>query len=109
LVEQKMLDEEGRIQPTFDPRRKDFKLELPDERRDLIPTVIDLLSSFHIERHIRRDRDEGVNLLKKVVTLSAEFQALWERIRPRTTYRVEFETEVLLGVPFAVAVTADDV
>ncbi len=29
LVAQNMLDAEGRIQPAFDPKRKDFKLELP--------------------------------------------------------------------------------
>src|SRR5262249_51499541 len=52
--------------------------------------------SYQIERHIRKERDEGVNRLKKGVTLSPEFQALWERIKPKTTYRVEFETEVLV-------------
>ncbi len=46
--------------------------------------------------HIRQDKDEGVNRLKKEVTLSPEFIALWDRIKPRTTYRVEFETDVLV-------------
>jgi type III restriction enzyme len=96
LVEQKMLDAEGRIQPAFDPRRKDFKLNLPDAHRDLMPAVVDLLAAYQIERHIRKDKDEGVNRLKKVVTLSPEFLALWDRIKPRTTYRVEFETEALV-------------
>ena len=96
LVEQKMLDSDGRIQPVFDPKRKDFKLELPEAARDLVPAVADLLARYQIERHIRRDRDEGANRLKKDVTLSPEFQALWERIKPRTTYRVEFETEALV-------------
>ncbi|MDN5361087.1 MAG: type restriction enzyme [Moorella sp. (in: firmicutes)] len=96
LVAQKMLDMEGRIQPSFDPRRKDFKLELPEAQRDLTPAVIDLLSRYQIQRHIRRERDDGPNRLKKEVTLSTEFQALWERIKPRTTYRVEFDTETLV-------------
>jgi type III restriction enzyme len=96
LIEQRMLDAEGRIQPAFDPRRKDFRLSLPEATRDLGPAVVDLLSRYQIERHIRRDRDEGMNRLKKEVTLSPEFQALWERIKPRTTYRVEFETETLI-------------
>ncbi|MFZ5823601.1 MAG: DEAD/DEAH box helicase family protein [Bacillota bacterium] len=96
LVAQGMLDMEGRIQPAFDPRRKDFKLELPEAQRDLTPAVIDLLSSYQIQRHIRRERDDGPNRLKKGVTLSPEFQALWERIKPKTTYRVEFETETLV-------------
>lgn len=96
LVEQKMLDAEGRIQPAFDPKRKDFRLELPEAHRELAPAVIDLLSAYQIERHIRKDRDEGVNRLKKEVTLSPEFTALWERIKPKTTYRVEFETDTLV-------------
>jgi type III restriction enzyme len=96
LVQQKMLDADGRIQPTFDPKRKDFKLELPEAHRDLAPAVVDLLAAYQIERHIRRDRDEGTNRLKKEVTLSPEFQALWDRIKPKTTYRVEFETHTLV-------------
>lgn len=96
LVEQKMLDSEGRIQPAFDPKRKDFKIELPEEHRDLAPAVVDLLAAYQIERHIRKDRDEGSNRLRKEVQLSPEFQALWERIKPKTTYRVEFQTEVLV-------------
>jgi type III restriction enzyme len=96
LVEQKMLDSDGRIQPEFDPKRKDFKIELPEEHRDLTPAVVDLLAAYQIERHIRKDRDEGSNRLRKEVQLSPEFQALWERIKPKTTYRVEFDTEVLV-------------
>ena len=96
LVEQKMLDAEGRIQPAFDPKRPDFKLELPEAQRELAPAVVDLLSAYQIERHIRRERDERPNRLKKEVTLSPEFQALWDRIKPKTTYRVEFETDKLV-------------
>ncbi len=96
LVTQKMLDADGRIQPAFDPKRKDFKLELPEAQRDLAWTVIDLLSAYQIERHIRRERDDGPNRLKKEVVLSPEFEALWNHIKLKTTYRVEFETEKLI-------------
>ena len=96
LVEQKMLDGDGRIQPAFDPKRPDFKLDLPESQKDMAPVVVDLISSYQIERHIRRDRDERVNRLKKEVVLTPEFQALWNQIKPKTTFRVEFETEVLM-------------
>jgi len=96
LVEQRILDTEGRIQPTFDPKRKDFKLDLPEALTELAPAIIDVLASYQIERHIRKDKDEGVNRLKKSVALSPEFTALWDRIKPKTTYRVEFGTEVLI-------------
>lgn len=96
LVQQEMIDGEGRILPGFDPTRDAFRLELPDAYRDVEPAVIDLLSSYRLERHIRRDRQDGVNKLKKEVMLSPDFKDLWERIKPRTTYRVEFETDTLV-------------
>ena len=96
LVSQKMLDPEGRIQPAFDPKRAGFVLVLPDAYRDLTPTVTDLLASYQIERHIRKEMDEGPNRLRKDIQLSAEFTALWNHINPRTTYRVEFQTNELV-------------
>jgi len=96
LVEQELLDDEGRIQAAFDPRRAGFALALPPVHEELVPAVIDLLSTYQIERHIRRDRDERSNHLRREVTLTPEFKALWDRIKPKTTYRVEFDTEVLV-------------
>ena len=96
LVSQKMLDAEGRIQPAFDPQRTDFKLELPEAHRDLTSAVIDLLAAYRIEHHISRARDVNPNCLRKEIQLSPEFTALWDHIKPRTTYRVEFGTDKLV-------------
>ena len=96
LVNQKMLDAEGRIQPAFDPQRKDFKLELPEPHVDLTSAVIDLLGAYQIERHILKEKDEGPNRLRKEIQLSPEFKALWDKVKPKTTYRVEFETDKLV-------------
>ena len=43
-----------------------------------------------------RTRTRASTGCKKEVTLSPEFQALWDRIKPKTTYRVEFETDELV-------------
>ena len=96
LINLKMLDAGGRIQPAFEPGRKDFRLELPPDYRDLAPAIIDLLSAYQIERHIRKDKDEGPNRLRKDVRLSPEFKELWDRVKPKTTYRVEFDTSQLV-------------
>ena len=96
LVEQDMLDAEGRIRPAFDPKKPGFKIDLPEGQTDLTPAVIDLLASYQMERHIRKDKDEGPNRLRKEIQLSPEFKELWDRIKPRTAYRVEFETDVLV-------------
>ena len=97
LVAQKILEPDGRIGAAFDPRKKDFKLVLPVEYADLAPDVTDLLAEHQIERHIRKDTDEKPNRLKKQVTLSPDFEALWNRIKPKTNYRVEFDTDTLVS------------
>ena len=96
LVEQKMLDAEGRLLPAFNPQKSNFKIELPKPLAEFAPAVVDLLASYQIERHIRKEKDEGPNRLKKEVALSPEFLALWDRIKPKTQYRVEFETDELV-------------
>ena len=96
LVAEQMIDKDGKLLPAFDPKREGFELKLPEEQQDLSAAVVDLLSSYQIERHVRRDREEKANHLRKEVQLSPEFQALWDRIKPRTTYRVEFDTNDLV-------------
>jgi type III restriction enzyme len=96
LVQQGMLDATGRLLPAFDPRKPGFALTLPPEFADLSTEVIDLVASYRIERHIKRERSEITARLKKEVQLSPEFQALWDRIKPKTTYRVEFSTDTLV-------------
>lgn len=92
LEAQKMLEPDGRIGRAFDPTAKDFALELPPDLRDLAPSVVDLLASHRLERYVRRERDEVTAQLKKQVELGQDFKELWDRIKPRTTYRVEFDT-----------------
>ena len=101
LVASGMLDEVGRLQPAFDPRREGFDLGLPKDFLHLGTAVTDLLGMYQIERHIQRDRQPRRNLLRKEVVLKPPFRELWDRIKSRTTYRVEFDTEELIAVAAA--------
>lgn len=97
LVEQKILQTDGRITAAFDPKKAGFALTMPTGLEDLATAVIDVLSGHQIQRHIRRDKDEGLNKSnKQIIDHSPEFKILWEKIKPRTTYRVEFQTEELV-------------
>lgn len=96
LVVGKMLDSDGRIQPAFAPRAPNFSLNLPASLSEFSSAVVDLLSSYQIERHVRPEKLERTNTLKKEVVLRPEFKDLWARIKPRTTYRVVFDTEKLI-------------
>jgi type III restriction enzyme len=91
-----MLAADGKIQPKFDPKKDGFTLNLPEPHKALESQIVDVLSNYQIERHIRDNRKEGLNKLKKAVELSSEFEALWERIKPRTTYQVVFTTDDLV-------------
>lgn len=95
LVGGGFIGEDGKIQEAFDPQKPDLTLGLPEAQQDVERSLIDLLSSYQIERHVRRARDEGPNRFRKEVELTPEFRELWAKIRPRTTYRVEFETDEL--------------
>lgn len=96
LVIQGLLDGAGRLLPKFDPKKPEFTIAVPEGVGVSPASVVDLLSSYRIERHIRREKSEHHNRLKKEVQLSPEFQGLWERIKPKTTYRVEFTTDELV-------------
>lgn len=96
LVAKGMLDPQSRIQAAFDPKKPGFTLDLPTAYQDMAPAVVDLLTEYQIERHIRRDTQEGTNRLKKEILLDSNFKELWDRIKPRTTYRVEFQTDKLV-------------
>ena len=107
LIAKGMLDSAGRIQPAFDPKKKGFSLGLSAEHTEMEPVIVDTLSAYRIERHIQRERDEGKSTLRKEVLITPEFQALWERIKPRTTYRVEFDSNDLIA-PCAQAICRMD-
>lgn len=97
LIEQKMLDSDSKIGPAFDPKKPGFSIAMPAGLEDLKAAVIDVLAGHQIERHVRRDKDERVNKLRKEVLATPEFQELWKRIKPRTTFRVEFATDDLVS------------
>jgi type III restriction enzyme len=96
LVANGILDEGGRIQSLFDPTAPGFELKMPEGSEDLSAAVTDVLSSYQIARHVKRARDERKNHLKKAVALDPDFAQLWEKIKPKTTFRVEFSTEELI-------------
>jgi type III restriction enzyme len=95
LVASGILDDAGRIQALFDPTAPGFELAMPEGYEDLGPAVTDVLASYQLEHQVKRARDERKNHLKKSVVLDLEFQGIWDRIKARTTFRVEFSSDEL--------------
>ena len=99
LVEQGILDQEGKILAAFDPKRQGFRLVVPSalESEGITSAdVVDLLSKYRMERHVQKDKDERPNPFNKQVLLNPDFKILWDQIKPRTRYRIGFSTDELV-------------
>lgn len=96
LVENGFLTGEGNILPKFDPKVPGFTLGLPPEQSALSAEIVDTLQSYQMDRHVKREEDGKKLHFKKAVALDPEFQALWNRIKPKTIYSVEYATDDLV-------------
>lgn len=96
LVAKGYLNASGDILEKFDPKNPHFKLEVSDEFAALAPEIIDEVNRKLFKNRIVNAREERTLKFRKEVQLSPEFQALWEKIKHRTRYRVTFETADLI-------------
>jgi type III restriction enzyme len=95
------IDAKGKVQDSLKTALKDGKLVLPEAFEPYRGQVAELLRKVtgRVEVNNRDDR-ETVPLRKgadgKAVTLSEDFKALWDRIKHKTTYRVQFDNDKLI-------------
>jgi type III restriction enzyme len=93
LVEQGLITPEGRILPKFDPKAPGFDLGLAPEHAPLKDDIVEVLQSYQLERHIKKDEEGRHLLLNKRVYLDPDFEKLWNSIKIRTTFSVEYRTD----------------
>jgi type III restriction enzyme len=90
------VDKKGKVQDALRRAFRDETIELPEQfaqQRDQILQVLRKLSG----RLDIKDADERKQIkTRQAVLHSAEFRALWDRIKHKTTYRVLFDNEQLL-------------
>jgi type III restriction enzyme len=97
LISNGILDEKGRVLPAFKPKDPKFDLGLDPEFSALKGDVVATLQSYEISRHIKNDAETRPLRINKQVFLDPEFEQLWNRIKARTTYSVEYKTEDLVS------------
>ena len=95
------IDAKGKVQDSLKIALKEGKLALPDSFEPYRGQVAELLRQVTGRVEIKnRDERETVPLRKgadgKAVMLSEEFKALWDRIKHKTTYRVQFDNAKLI-------------
>jgi len=97
LKEMGYVDSKGKVQDKLRQALKDGTVELPDEFREHEAKIVEILRKLAGKLDIKNADDRKTVNVRKGVLQSPEFQALWERIRDRTTYRVKFDNAKLLA------------
>ena len=96
LLEAGVIDRLDLIQPTADPDALFANVKLPEGLEEIRPAIQDLCAGVQINNHVKRARNLVSNKLKTEVLKSPEFKALWEKISPRTTYMLAFDTDAFI-------------
>ncbi len=90
------LDAKGKVQDSLRNALKDGTLQLPDQFKIQLPQVNDILRKLAGKLDIKNADDRKSIRTRQAVLHSEEFQALWNRIKHKTTYRVQFDNEKLV-------------
>lgn len=97
LRAQGFIDTKGKVQDTLRTALKNGSFTLPPALSAHLPAVQDLLRKVAGKLDIK-NADERVPVRTRQAILdSPEFQALWDRIKHKTTYRVQFDNEKLIA------------
>ncbi|MXY32849.1 MAG: restriction endonuclease subunit R [Boseongicola sp. SB0664_bin_43] len=91
------IDAEGRILDVLRKALKEDRFALPDAHAGQLPQVRAVLRKIAGRLEIRNADDRKTVKPRRAVLHSAEFRALWERIKHKTTYRVRFDNERLIA------------
>jgi type III restriction enzyme len=90
------IDASGKVRDTLKKALKDGQLELPTEFSAQHGQISDILRKLSGRLEIKNADDRRQVRARQAILHSAEFKALWDRIKHKTTYRVEFDNEKLI-------------
>jgi type III restriction enzyme len=96
LKSQGFVDAKGKVQDTLRTSLKDGSFALPAALEAHLASVRDVLKKVAGKLDIKNADERVVVKTRQAILESAEFQALWDRIKHKTTYRVHFDNEKLL-------------
>lgn len=101
LVSSGILDAKGKITQKFNPSAPGFSLGVKNIDPATEVEIIETIESYQLDRHIRSDEEPKKLRLKSEKELAEQdlnedFRILWEKIRQKTTFKVEFDTNVLI-------------
>ena len=92
-----LIDARGKVLDTLRKALKEDTLVLPDAFTSARKSIVTLLHKLAGKLDIKDANKRDTVKLRRGVYLSDDFKALWDRIKQRTTYRVQFDNELLIS------------
>ncbi len=96
LKEAGLVDARGKVQDPLRQALKDNILQLPEPFQAQLPQIKEVLRKLAGKLDIKNADERKQIKTRQAVLHSEEFQALWDRIKHKTTYRVQFDNEKLV-------------
>ena len=90
------IDARGKVQDALRSALKADDVELPGELASQASQITQILRKLAGRLEIKNADERRQVRLRKDVYLSEDFKALWDRIKHKTTYRVEFNNQELV-------------
>ena len=91
------VDARGKVQDSLRKALKDDTLQLPEPFQAQLPQVKEVLRKLAGRLDIKNADERRSIRTRQAVLHSEEFQALWNRIKHKTTYRVQFDNAKLVA------------
>ncbi len=92
-----LIDARGKVLDTLRKALKEDTLVLPDAFATARQPILTLLHKLAGKLDIKDANKRDTVKLRRGLYLSEDFKALWDRIKHRTTYRVQFDNELLIS------------
>ncbi|SHF21149.1 type III restriction-modification system endonuclease [Thermomonas hydrothermalis] len=90
------IDARGKVQESLKQALANGHIELPDEFRPHHAQIADIIAKVAGRLEIKNANERRQVRPRQAILHSPEFKALWDRIKDKTTYRVEFDNEKLV-------------
>lgn len=97
LKNQNYLDSQGQVQDSLRAAVKEGTLTLPPEYAAQAADITAILRKLAGKLDIKNADERIVIRTREAILESEEFKALWDRIKHKTTYRVEFDNDKLIA------------
>lgn len=91
-----LIDARGKVLDSLRKALKEGTLQVPDAFASAGTAILQLLRKMAGKLDIKDASKRETVKLRREVFLSPDFKALWDRIKHRTTYRVQFDNALLL-------------